>query len=489
MACRVIGRRSARSVAVAGPAEASAARMLRRVGSARAMKTCSAMASMSGGIEVVDQFAQFARPAPGVAVVRLAVGVLRQLGEAALDHGQPRPRTGRFERELDVGAARVVVGEAVDVPGEAEDPRLLDALDADVGRGALLPLHLRRPARAQVDRRPVTEPGAQALGRGQCGPDSGRRPGDLDGPLDAVGECHEGLPMSSNSGVATLSQLKGCHKRRPPLRGVNSDAAAGGPPVRGRRSPRSGSPHPAQSRPPPALPATRWASHTGTTESSTRAAATTLTTGAWLGRNRFPKIHSGRVCTPGAAVNVVTMISSKDRAKASSPPASSADRSSGNVTSRKGCQTPAPRSIEASSSEPPIRRSRASTLLYTSTTQNVACAITIVSRPHGRPRTRKALFSAIPVTTPGSAMGSRTRKDTVSRPKKRYRATAKAAPVPSSSAITVAPSPARTLVSSALRAPSANQAFPHHSTVKPVGGQLKVRDELNELTSTTPSGR
>ena len=88
--------------------------MARRVGSARAMKTCSATASMSGGIEVVDQLAQLARPALGVAVERLAVGVLGQLREAALDHGQPRARADRLERELDVGAARIVVGQPVD---------------------------------------------------------------------------------------------------------------------------------------------------------------------------------------------------------------------------------------------------------------------------------------------------------------------------------------------------------------------------------------
>src|SRR5689334_4103528 len=114
--------------------------------------------------------------------------------------------------------------------------------------------------------------------------------------------------------------------------------------------------------------------------------------------------------------------------------------------------------------------------------------MTMVSSPNGRPRVRKALFSAIPVTTPGSAIGSRTRKDTVSRPKKRYRATAKAAAVPSTIAIAVAPSAASTLVSSALRAPPACQALPHQDAVKPVGGQLKVREELNELTSTTTSG-
>src|SRR6185312_9927140 len=95
MACRVIGSRSARSVAVAGPPEANAARMVRRVGSARATKTCSATASTSasgrsgsgrsGGIEVADQLAQLLGPALGVAVERLAVGVVRQLREPGLD--------------------------------------------------------------------------------------------------------------------------------------------------------------------------------------------------------------------------------------------------------------------------------------------------------------------------------------------------------------------------------------------------------------------
>ena len=118
-------RPAARSVAVAGPPAASAARMARRLGSARATNTCSAIAWPSfgsGGIEVGDQVAQLARPAVGVAVVGRAVGVVGQLGEAGLDDGQPRPRADRFERELDVGAARVIVGQTVDVPGEAELP-------------------------------------------------------------------------------------------------------------------------------------------------------------------------------------------------------------------------------------------------------------------------------------------------------------------------------------------------------------------------------
>jgi len=52
-------------------------------------------------------------------------------------------------------------------------------------------------------------------------------------------------------------------------------------------------------------PPKRCASHTGMIATSVSAAATTLITGAWLGRNRFPKIQIGSVCTVGPAVNVV----------------------------------------------------------------------------------------------------------------------------------------------------------------------------------------
>ena len=53
--------------------------------------------------------------------------------------------------------------------------------------------------------------------------------------------------------------------------------------------------------------------------------ATTLTIGRWFGWRRWLKIQIGSVsCVP--AVNVVTMISSNDRAKASRPPASRAVR-------------------------------------------------------------------------------------------------------------------------------------------------------------------
>src|SRR5688500_3748151 len=114
MAWRVMGSRVARSVAVAGPCAASAASSARRLGSASAVKTCSATASTSGGIEVRDQLAELSAPAVDVAAERRAVRVGGQLGEAGLDDRQAGARAGGFERDLDVGAAEVVLGQAVD---------------------------------------------------------------------------------------------------------------------------------------------------------------------------------------------------------------------------------------------------------------------------------------------------------------------------------------------------------------------------------------
>src|SRR3954466_6482262 len=106
-------------------------------------------------------------------------------------------------------------------------------------------------------------------------------------------------------------------------------------------------------------------------EKITSAAATQLTIGAWLGRNRFWKIQMGSVWSWELAVNVVTTISSKESPKDSSAPASSAERSIGSVTSRKVVTGPAPRSIEACSKLVPRRWNRAWTLLKTVTMQNV----------------------------------------------------------------------------------------------------------------------
>src|SRR4051794_9086881 len=113
MPCRVMGSRSARSVAVAGPAAASSARIARRFGSARATKTCSAIASLlpamgSGGIEVAGELVELHLPAVGVAAERAVVLALGQLREAGLDHRQPGARRGGIERELDIGTAMVI---------------------------------------------------------------------------------------------------------------------------------------------------------------------------------------------------------------------------------------------------------------------------------------------------------------------------------------------------------------------------------------------
>src|ERR1700722_17213800 len=144
--------------------------MARRVGSARAVNTCSAMASAAlaapgsgGGIEVGDQLAELAPPASGVVVVGLAVGVVAELGEAGFDDGEAGARRGRLQGELDVGAAWVLFRKAVDVPGEAEDGGFFEAFYAHVGGVAVIPLHPGLAAGAQVDACLVAEPGAQAF--------------------------------------------------------------------------------------------------------------------------------------------------------------------------------------------------------------------------------------------------------------------------------------------------------------------------------------
>jgi len=71
-----------------------------------------------------------------VAVVLLVVDLVWQLGEAGLDHRQPCAGADLFERELDIGPARVVLGQSVDVPGEAEHRRLRHPFHPHVGGAA-----------------------------------------------------------------------------------------------------------------------------------------------------------------------------------------------------------------------------------------------------------------------------------------------------------------------------------------------------------------
>src|SRR4030095_15030319 len=146
-------------------------------------------------------------------------------------------------------------------------------------------------------------------------------------------------------------------------------------------------PHRAATAPAPAprtVPSERrWASQMGITENRISTPATTLTNGARLGRGGLVKIHRGRVWSPAPAVKVVTMISSKERAKASRAPARRAERRGGKGTRRKGWRASAPRSMEASSIERDIRRRRARVLLKTTTMQKVAWPTTVVHSDRG----------------------------------------------------------------------------------------------------------
>ena len=103
--------------------------------------------------------------------------------------------------------------------------------------------------------------------------------------------------------------------------------------------------------------------------------------------------------------------------------------------------------------------------------QNVAWPTMTVNRPSSMPSgdstSRNVALSAMPVTIPGSASGSTTRNEIVSRPKKRWRATANDASVPSTSAIAVAPMAAFSDIHSASRTPGLWNALSNHSSVSP----------------------
>src|SRR5438132_5480454 len=107
--------------------------------------------------------------------------------------------------------------------------------------------------------------------------------------------------------------------------------------------------------------------------------------------------------------------------------------------------------------------------------QKVECPITIVQSDGLRPWTGlfvKKELSAIPVTTPGSAIGSTSRNVIASRPKKRKRLTAAAAAVPRTSANAVASPAALSDRTSASRASVLCQAAWNHFVLKPAIGQL-----------------
>ena len=171
-------------------------------------------------------------------------------------------------------------------------------------------------------------------------------------------------------------------------------------------------------------------------------------------------------------------------------PADSEERSIGSVTFRNVRNVLAPRSIEASSRLPPSRRSRATALLNTVTMQNVACDTMSVKKPSLMPiMVVKKFASAMPVTTPGRAIGRMISSETKSRPKNRNRCSARAAMVHSTSATSVATIATCTKTRTTRRArPAEWKAATHHSVVKPVGGHAKVREVLKELITTSASG-
>src|ERR671934_2070154 len=106
------------------------------------------------------------------------------------------------------------------------------------------------------------------------------------------------------------------------------------------------------------------------------------------------------------------------------------------------------------------------------TMQNVAWPITIVQSDGWIELNEKNELSAIPVTTPGSAIGKTSRKVTAFLPKKRNRETAAAAAVPSKSATPVAAPAALSERTSASRASGLSHAAVNHFVLKPAIGQL-----------------
>src|ERR1700730_10880725 len=88
-------------------------------------------------------------------------------------------------------------------------------------------------------------------------------------------------------------------------------------------------------------------------------------------------------------------------------------------------------------------------------------------------------FNAIPVMIPGRAIGSTSRNEIASRPKKRKRSTAKAAIEPSTIAIAVEIRPARTDSHNAWRISALCHVELNHFVDRPFSGQLWMFEGLN----------
>src|SRR5438876_3575231 len=111
--------------------------------------------------------------------------------------------------------------------------------------------------------------------------------------------------------------------------------------------------------------------------------------------------------------------------------------------------------------------------------QNVAWPTMIVVSEKPTPLKLMNEFSAMPVMIPGNAIGSTSKNEIASRPKKRKRCTAKAAIDPSVIAIAVAISPARTDSQKACRISALCQVEENHFVESPSSGQLCTLEGLN----------
>jgi len=166
-----------------------------------------------------DHLAVTGRSGAGKSTLLAVLGGL-ELGEAGFDDGHRGAVVVRRQRELDVRAARVTVGQAVDAPRIPEDRLRLDPLDAQLGSVTTVPGQLRGAADPEVDLRAVAEPGTEPFGRRDGRPHAVQRPIDAHRALNPIRESHRGTSSSSNHSVAmTIWQPSGCVNpaRRPQL--------------------------------------------------------------------------------------------------------------------------------------------------------------------------------------------------------------------------------------------------------------------------------
>ena len=105
------------------------------------------------------------------------------------------------------------------------------------------------------------------------------------------------------------------------------------------------------------------------------------------------------------------------------------------------------------------------------------------------PSVWNVLLSAMPVITPGRAIGRTRRKLIDSRPKNEWRCTAIAASVPSTSAIATAPRAASIEFRNATGIAGFESASPNQRRVNPGGGQAMNRLSLKAWMPTRISGR